>query len=83
MRRDEIIARLRQLEKMRLQVEAMDRALDQLTREELAVMDKMFLHPVENASDKLCQMFDIEVSAVYKRRNKILKKLADFLDKVV
>ena len=83
MDRSEVIRLLRQLEKTRAWVERMESALDQLTEEEGQVLDIMCIHPLPRASDKLCEMFDIEVSAVYKRRNKALKKLGDFLEELV
>lgn len=83
MERSEIVKALRQLESKRSQVERLDAALEQLTADEMLLLDSMFLHPVPRAADKMCEMFDIEVSAVYKRRNKALKKLADFLGELV
>ena len=80
MRRDEIIARLRQLEKMRLQVEAMDRALAQLTREECNIIATLFLHPQRNNIDYLCEKLEVERTTVYRRRDKALKKLGHILE---
>ncbi len=83
MRRDEIVKQLRQLESRRAAVARMDAALALLTEDEVVLLDSMVLHPVPRAADKMCEMFDIEESAVYKRRNKALKKLADFLEELV
>ena len=79
MRRDEIIARLRQLEKMRLQVALLEHALEQLDECQREIIEKMYVSPEEKASDKICEMFDIEVASVYRRRNKALKKLEECL----
>ena len=81
MRRDEIIARLRQLEKMRLQVEAMDRALEQLNEEECNIIATLYLHPKRNNIEYLCEKLEIERTTVYRRRNKALKKLGNILEK--
>ena len=79
MGRDEVVSQLRQLGKMRLQVERIEDALDTLTECEREIIDKMYIHPTARASDKICEMFDIEVATVYRRRNKALKKLGDVL----
>lgn len=79
MERDEVVRLLRLLEKQRLQVQIMDRAMELLTDCEREIIDKMYINPVPRASDKICEMFDIEVAAVYRRRNKGLKKLANLL----
>ena len=83
MERSEVVRQLRQLESKRFQVAKLDAALEQLTPDEVLLLDSMFLHPIPRAADKMCEMFDIEVSAVYKRRNKALRKLADFLGELV
>ena len=79
MERDQVVKWLRQLEIMRLQVEAMDRALECLTECEREIIEKMYICPEAGAPDKICEMFDIEMASVYRRRNKALKKLGDFL----
>lgn len=80
MHRDEIVRALRQLNKMRSQVERMEDALGQLNECERKIIEKMYIQPTAKASDKLCEMFDIEVATVYRRRNKALQKLGDFLE---
>ena len=81
MRRDEIVARLRQLEKMRLQLDAMDSALKQLSEEERNIIATLFLHPRRNNIDYLCEKLEVERTTVYRRRDKALKKLGDILAK--
>ncbi len=76
MERDEVVKALRKLEIMRAQVARMDAALAQLTQCEREIIDNMYIKPVPRVADKICEMFDIEVAAVYRRRNKALKKLA-------
>ena len=79
MHRDEVIKALRQLPKLRRQVERIESALEDLSECEREIIDKMYIHPVARASDKICEMFGIEVAAVYRRRNKALKKMDDAL----
>ena len=79
MERDEVVKLLRQLPRMRLLVRACEEALEQLTECEREILEKMFIKPVPKASDKICEIYDIEVASVYRRRNKGLKKLADIL----
>ena len=62
MHRDEIVRALRQLNKMRSRVERMEDALGQLNECEREIIEKMYIQPTAKASDKLCEMFDIEVA---------------------
>lgn len=82
MSRDEVVKLLRQLARLRLQVERLEEALACLGTCEREIIDKMYIHPVAKASDKICEKFDIEVASVYRRRNKALKKLEDALGEV-
>ena len=79
MQRDEVVRRLRQLVKLRCQIQQLEEALEILNECEREIIEKMFVRPVPKASDKICEKFDIEVAAVYRRRNKALQKLGDFL----
>lgn len=79
MQRDEMVKLLRQLSRLRLQLEMIEDALAQLTECEREIIDKMYIHPAAGASDKICEKFDIEVAAVYRRRNKALEKLRSFM----
>ena len=79
MQRDEIVRALRQLNKLRALLDRLEDALEGLTECEREIIEKMYIRPVAGASDKICEMFDIEVASVYRRRNKALKKLGDAL----
>ncbi len=79
MHRDEIVCRLRNMRALQLQLALLEEALEQLTECEREIIDNMYINPVPKVADKICEMFDIEVAAVYRRRNKALKKLGDFL----
>ena len=82
MQRDEIVRALRQLNKMRALLERMEDALDTLTECEREIIEKMYIRPMAKASDKICEMFDIEVASVYRRRNKALQKLGNALGRM-
>jgi DNA-directed RNA polymerase specialized sigma subunit len=66
------------LAKLRAEVARMEAALDTLTEDEREIIEKMYIRPQRRVADKICEKFDIEVAAVYRRRNKALKKLEDF-----
>jgi len=82
MRRDEVICQLRALSKLRRDLDRMEAALDSLPEDQREIIEKMFVNPIPKASDKICEMFDIEVAAVYRRRNKAIKKLGDYLSEM-
>ena len=82
MERDEIVKALRQLNKMRALLERMEDALEGLNECEREIIEKMYIRPVAKASDKICEMFDIEVASVYRRRNKALQKLGNALGRM-
>lgn len=79
MDQDEIIRQLRQLRKTRLLVQRLEDALEELNECEREIIEKMYMQPVAGAPDKICEMFDIEMASVYRRRNKALKKLGNAL----
>jgi len=80
MGRDEVVKRLRQLPKLRLQVERLESALDALTEEESIIVATLFLYPRKNNVELLCEKLEVERTTVYRRRNKALKKLAELLE---
>ena len=82
MERSEVICQLRLLPKMRAWVARTEDALELLNECEREIVEKMYIHPEGGATDKICEMFDIEVASVYRRRNKGLKKLADALEEM-
>ena len=82
MQRDEVILALRQLEAMRLQVRRMEDALECLTECEREIIEKMMVEPTPGIGDKLCEILCVEIATVYRRRNKALKKLENFLSEL-
>lgn len=79
MGRDDVVKQLRQLKQMRLQVARLEEAMAELTEEECNILATLYLHPKRNNVDKLCEMLEVERTTVYRRRDKALKKLGDFL----
>ena len=67
--------RLKQLQTMRLQVEAMDKAMQALTPEERLVVERMLIHPAAGSVQELCQILGVEQTSVYRRKYKALDKL--------
>lgn len=82
MRRDEVIRRLRELNALRARLEAMEAALESLPEDEREIIEKMFITPKRGAGEKLCEMLCVELSTVYRRRNKALKKLGNSLSEL-
>jgi DNA-directed RNA polymerase specialized sigma24 family protein len=79
MRRDEVVRLLRRYRQMRILLDALEAALDSLTECEREIIEKMVAAPERYASDKICEKYQIEVAAVYRRRNKALQKLGNAL----
>ena len=74
-----LVNRLRALEVLREQVAQLDQALGQLTPSERLIIQKTVLEPGRNHVKVLCQLLDVEVATVYRRREKALKKLEQLL----
>lgn len=79
MSRDWMVARLRSLNADARQVESLQQAMEALDPCQREIIDKMYVNPIRYAGDYLCEKFDIEMAAVYRRRNKALQKLEDML----
>lgn len=79
MRRDEVVLQLRQLERLRCQLAAMERALDTLEEQERDILEAMYVRPKMGNADLLCEKWEIERSTVYRRRDKALKRLTNLL----
>ena len=79
MRRDELIRRLRELRATQAALEQLEAALDALEEEEREIIDSFYISPGKRIAEKLCEKLLVEVPTVYRRRNKALKKLENFL----
>ena len=86
MRRDEVVAALRQVQKDRQEISrlqarlaAFEKAWRSLSREEQEILQRLVVEHKKGSVEWLCEEFDIEKSAVYRRRNKALMKLGERL----
>ena len=86
MRRDEVVAALRQAHRDRLEISrlqarlaAFEKAWRSLTREEQEILHRLVVEHRKGNVEWLCGEFDIEKSAVYRRRDKALMKLGERL----
>ena len=86
MRRDEVVAALRQVKKDRAElgrlqakVAAFEKAWRALTREEQEILERLVVENKRGNVERLCGELDIEKSAVYRRRDKALMKLGERL----
>ena len=72
----EMIARQREL---RQWLKATGKALQVLTPEEMLVAQRLLILPAKNNVRRLCQELGVEQSSVYRRREKVLKKVGKAL----
>ena len=74
-----VVNRLKALHTMRLQVEAMDRAMQTLSPEERLVVERLLIHRATGNMQSLCQILGVEQSSVYRRKERALRKLVKAL----
>ena len=86
MRRDEVVAALRQAQKDRKEISrlqarlaAFEKAWRSLTREEREILQQLVVDRRRGNAERLCQALDVEPATVYRRRNKALQKLGERL----
>ena len=86
MRRDEVVAALRQWERDRKEISrlqtrlaALEKAWRSLSREEREILHRLVMDNRPGQVDWLCGEFDIEPATVYRRRNRALQKLGERL----
>ncbi|MBQ4601188.1 MAG: hypothetical protein IJB17_06130 [Oscillospiraceae bacterium] len=72
------IVKLQELEntekQAKLWVKTVSGALDALTDEERLLLDRLYVLPVKNGVNQLCEELMVEKSAVYYRRDKALRR---------
>lgn len=64
----------RNLEITKREVEITDNALRQLTKEELKILDRFYIHHVRGHAERLSEELNIERSRVYELKDNALKK---------
>ena len=74
--KQEVVRRLQQLELLRQAVQAMEEALLVLTPQERLVVQMMYICPEKKAVRKLSELLCLEHTAVYRRKDRALDKLA-------
>ena len=74
-RKQEVERRLRELDVMRQAVQNMEEAMGVLTPEERLVVQMMLICPEKHAGQKLCQILGLEIAAIYRRRERAVRKL--------
>lgn len=86
MRRDEVVAVLRQAQKdrqeisrLQARVAAFEKAWRGLSREEQVLLQELVMDRRKGNVERLCGELGIEKSAVYRRRDKALQKLGERL----
>ena len=77
--RRQMAEKLKNLPAMRLQVETIDKAMQVLTPEERLLVEQMVIHRTKGNLQQLCQILELEKSAVYWRKDKALDKLIQAL----
>lgn len=70
------LARLQNLESVRSSVTAVDTALSLLTPEERLIAHLLLLHPQRGNVQTVCEKLNIEPATAYRRRKRVLQKLA-------
>ena len=86
MQRDEVVAALRQahrdrreIARLQARLAAFEKAWRGLSREEQEILQRLVVENRRGNVEWLCGEFDIEKSAVYRRRDKALMKLGERL----
>lgn len=52
----------------------MDRAFAMLTEEDKLILDRFYIRPLKGNVDRLCEELSVEKAAVYKRKDKALRR---------
>ena len=86
MRRDEVVAALRQAKRDRQEISRLharlvpvETALKSLSREEQEVLQMLVMDRRRGNAERLCEKYDVEPATVYRRREKALMKLGERL----
>ena len=89
MRRDQVIRRLRELETLRAQRDALEAMVDEvdlamanLSDCERDIIETFYVIPRQYAAERMCEKYMIERATVYRRRQKGLRKLENLLSEM-
>ena len=65
----------RQVQQAQLELRQLQEAMQVLTPEERLVVQMLIISPEPLATEKLCQILEVERSSVYRRRERAIRKL--------
>ena len=79
-RRQELVAqKLKNMEQTRQELVALEKALGELNPEERLVAEFLVISPQKGNAQRLCEILGVEQSSVYRKRERVLGKLAKIL----
>ena len=73
------LLRLRQLEEARRQLQQLDEAVALLSPADKLIYHKLILHPERGNAALLCQLLELEIATIYRRRTRLLQQLSSHL----
>ena len=77
MGKEDVAERLKNLEQTRQELEALEKALGELNPEERLVAEFLLVHPERKNVQRLCEILGVEQSSVYRRKQRVLQKIAE------
>lgn len=80
MEKREVIRRLQSFFEQRRQVQALEKALQELTPAERVILDRMVMRRRKGAGQELCQLLEMEIATLYRHRDRALEKVREALE---
>lgn len=62
------------LEQAQMWLKSTDRALSALTTDEKLILHRLYIYPEKGSVDRLCKELGLEVSTIYRRRDRALRR---------
>ena len=75
-RKEQVAQKLKNMEQTRRELEYLETALGELSPEERLVAEYLLISPERGKVRRLCEILQVEQSSVYRRREKVLEKIA-------
>ena len=75
-RKEQVAQKLKNMEQTRRELEYRETALGELSPEERLVAEYLLISPERGKVRRLCEILQVEQSSVYRRREKVLEKIA-------
>ena len=76
MGKEGVAERLKNMDAVRKELEALEKALGELNPEERLVAEFLLISPQKGNAQRLCEILGVEHSSVYRKREKVLEKIA-------